>query len=220
MKCVNVLFTKTGIIKNIASYCIITIEILHIIAIIVFYSNQKKKIDDKIEDIIYAINNWDLIIEEEKEKENKKTKRKTMKNNDLLPSSSRNSINDKSIKQNSIRKINKRNNPPIKKSIKKNIIYNNNNVNTLIINNNDLNSAKRINKTESNQEKIIKIKQIMTYVDEEINHLKFNLALKNDKRTYWMYYASLLRTKHVIIFSFINHNDYNAPIIKMDLFFY
>ena len=34
-----------------------------------------------------------------------------------------------------------------------------------------------------------------------------------------MYYTSLLRTKHVLIFSFFNNNDYNAPIIKMDLFF-
>ena len=60
----------------------------------------------------------------------------------------------------------------------------------------------------------------MKYIDEEMNNLKFDLALKNDKRTYWMYYASLLRTKHAIIFSFFNNNDYNAPIIKMDLFFY
>ena len=37
MKCVNVLFNKTGIIKNIASYCIIYIIIFHTIAIIVFY---------------------------------------------------------------------------------------------------------------------------------------------------------------------------------------
>ena len=120
------------------------------------------------------------------------------------------------IKHNSKRKIKKINNPPIKKSNRKNII---NNINTLVINNNDLNSGKRINKTESKKEKIIKIRQIMKYIDEEVNHLKFSLALKNDKRTYWMYYASLLRTKHAIIFSFFNNNDYNAPIIKMDLFF-
>ena len=76
-----------------------------------------------------------------------------------------------------------------------------------------------MNKAESKKEKIIKIRQIMKYIDEEMNHLKFILALKHDKRTYWMYYASLLRTKHAIIFSFFNNNDYNAPIIKMDLFF-
>ena len=52
-----------------------------------------------------------------------------------------------------------------------------------------------------------------------MNHLNFNLALKHDKRTYWAYYASLLRTKHAIVFSFCNNDDYNVPIIKMDLFF-
>ena len=224
MKCVDVLFNKTGIIKNIASYCIIFIELFHIIAIIVFYSNQKKKLDDKIEDIIYAINNWNLIKEEEKGKENKTLARKIKNNNNnnLLANMNRNikgNKNNKLIKQNSRKKIKKKNNPPIKKSIKRNIINNYNYVNTLVINNNDLNSAKRINKTESKQEKIIKIRRIMKYIDEEMNNLKFDLALKNDKRTYWMYYASLLRTKHALIFSFFNNNDYNARIIKMDLFF-
>ena len=61
----------------------------------------------------------------------------------------------------------------------------------------------------------------MKYVDLEMNHLKFELALKNDKRTYCMHYASLLRTKHVLLFSFFNNNnnDYNVPLIKMNLFF-
>ena len=59
----------------------------------------------------------------------------------------------------------------------------------------------------------------MEYNDEEMNGLSYNMALKNDKRSFCMYYISLLKTKHILIFSFINKNDYNSRIIKMDLFF-
>jgi len=69
------------------------------------------------------------------------------------------------------------------------------------------------------QEIIKKAKIIMEYNDEEKNNLKYKLALKYDKRTYIEYYLSLLKTKHLFIFSFFNNNDYNSRIIKIDLFF-
>ena len=59
----------------------------------------------------------------------------------------------------------------------------------------------------------------MKYDEQEMNDLKFNLALKHDRRTYCQYYVSLLKTKHILIFSFCYFKDYNAPIIKIDLFF-
>ena len=58
----------------------------------------------------------------------------------------------------------------------------------------------------------------MKYTDEETNKLSYNFALIKDKRTYCQYYISLLKTKHNLIFSFCNNNDYNSKIIKMDLF--
>ena len=62
-------------------------------------------------------------------------------------------------------------------------------------------------------------KIIMEYNDEEINSLPYNLAICYDKRTYWEFYASLLKTNHNLINSFIYSNDYNSKIIKIDLFF-
>ena len=59
----------------------------------------------------------------------------------------------------------------------------------------------------------------MKYNDEEKNNLKYELALKYDKRTYIEYYISLLKTKHLFIFSFFNNEDYNSRIIKIGLFF-
>ena len=58
----------------------------------------------------------------------------------------------------------------------------------------------------------------MNYNDYELNSLKYKYALKYDKRTYFQYYFSLLRMKHIIIFTFFTSNDYNSFVIKICLF--
>ena len=59
----------------------------------------------------------------------------------------------------------------------------------------------------------------MKYIDDEINSLCYDLAIQYDKRSYCQYYFSLLKTKHSLIFTLFNYNDYNSNIIKIDLFF-
>ena len=56
--------------------------------------------------------------------------------------------------------------------------------------------------------------------DYEINILAYEDALILDKRTYCQYYLSLLKTRHLIIFTFYTSNDYNSKIIKICLFFF
>ena len=56
--------------------------------------------------------------------------------------------------------------------------------------------------------------------DNELNSLTYYDALKYDKRTYFKYYLSLLKVKHLFIFSFCPNKDYNSPIIKFFLFFF
>ena len=72
MACYKELFTKKGLIKNIASYLIIPILIFHIIVFIIFYIKEKIILDNKIKDISYAIKNWDLVVKDETEKKKKK----------------------------------------------------------------------------------------------------------------------------------------------------
>ena len=60
----------------------------------------------------------------------------------------------------------------------------------------------------------------MKYNDYEINSLDYNEALKFDKRTYFQYYLSILRMKHILIFTFCAKNDYNLRIIKISLFLF
>ena len=84
--------------------------------------------------------------------------------------------------------------------------------NLIIFNNNKINNDKKKNFIETNS--------IMKYNDYELNSLKYNEALLNDKRKYLEYYFSLLRTKHILIFAIIPSNDYNSTIIKICLFLF
>ena len=42
--------------------------------------------------------------------------------------------------------------------------------------------------------------KIMDYNDDELNDLSYDLALQNDKRSYWQLYISLIKTKHEFIY--------------------
>jgi uncharacterized membrane protein len=53
-----------------------------------------------------------------------------------------------------------------------------------------------------------------------MNNLSYKKALKLDKRTYFEYYFSLLRTNHILIFTFYTNTDYNSKIIKIILFLF
>ena len=83
----------------------------------------------------------------------------------------------------------------------------------------EINRKKNNIKNQSDKKTIKNVKLIMKYTDEEINNLTYDLALLYDKRSYCEYYISLLKTNHILIFSFCFKNDYNSKIIKIDLFF-
>ena len=57
-----------------------------------------------------------------------------------------------------------------------------------------------------------------TFNDYELFSFSYRNAVIYDKRTFFEYYISLIRTKHPIIFSFIPMNDYNSILIKISLF--
>ena len=82
----------------------------------------------------------------------------------------------------------------------------------LIDNNNNLDNKDITNKNETNS--------MNNYNDYELNNLIYKDALEIDKRTYLQYYFSLLKQKHLLIFTFYTNNDYNSKIIKIFLFFF
>ena len=54
--------------------------------------------------------------------------------------------------------------------------------------------------------------------DQELNALEYEKALVYDKRSYFQYYWSLLKKKHLILFTFYPQNDYNLVTLKISLF--
>ena len=62
------------------------------------------------------------------------------------------------------------------------------------------------------------IKDANNLNDEEINNLDYDKAILIDKRTYFQFYYSLLKKKHLILFIFLPTNDYNLVPIKIILF--
>ena len=219
MHCYKKLFTKDGIIINIAFFAIIPMIIFHFIAIIIFYKKQKKEIFEEIKDINFAIKNWELVKADKKERKMKKRlerlNQKKIKN--------KNKKINKEEKENKEQKIVKIMNPIDLTEVlnKHNPIKKNNQIKNhqMKTRNNKKSKRNLIDKTDKKQAKIKKLKQIMEYNDREKNDLSYDLALKYDKRTYRQYYISLLRTNHILFFSFCKNKDYNSRIIKMDLFF-
>ena len=72
---------------------------------------------------------------------------------------------------------------------------------------------------ERNDNLNIKTKKNENYIDSELNSFPYEEAVKNDKRTFWEYYASLIKTKHILISAFFKA-DFNSNVIKISLFFY
>ena len=66
--CIEVLFCKLGIKTNVGFFIFISIILLRIVILFVFYLNQSKRLKNKINDLIFAIKNLKLI----KDKDNNK----------------------------------------------------------------------------------------------------------------------------------------------------
>ena len=181
-------------------------------------------------------NNTDEIkIFEKKIGDNKKKSKKRIRKK----SKARNKKKNKTSK--SYNK--KQNQNPPKKVLEKNSTNNMNNTNN-IINNNQTKNMKNLNfekKIQNNSNKVLNSldnltlneinsfnneknnklnNEIMKYIDMELNLLPYQAAINDDKRTYYQYYVSLLRTKHLLVFSFFNKKDYNSLFIKINLFFF
>ena len=79
--------------------------------------------------------------------------------------------------------------------------------------------SRYIIKEKFNEKQKRKIEEILEYVDSELNSLRYNKAIKYDKRGFSQYYFSLLKLKHLFLKIF-NKKDYNSRFIKILLFFF
>ena len=208
MKCIYTLFTKEGMIDNIASYILASILLLFIILAILFYKIGFYFLENDIQEIISlkqknGINNG--LQHNKKLIKIKKKKKKEKKEKDLANPKKRKKIGV-AIKQANIQK---ENNNIYKSSSKINL------KNTVVLMNSEKEQSNNHINIYNNK---IKRNDKMNFYDFELNSFDFKESLKYDKRTYIKYYFSLIKRKHPIIFAFIPVKDYNTMIIKYSLF--
>ena len=185
----------------------------------------------------------DILKIEFKRKNEKKNKKKKIKfsevnnylinkfYNDLININNENQKDDENInikktrKKKEIKKEkeNKKKGRNVKKEKENGINFNKDNIINININNKNIitdGNNKKKAKNNPKKEDIKKLESMMDYTEEETNDLSYDLALKNDKRTFLEYYISLLRTKHELLYTFFYNKDYNSKIIKIDLFIF
>ena len=231
--CYEKLLKKEGILNNIGCYILLVIILFFIISIFIFYISQYSSLKKRIKNIRFGIYKYYLGKESKNQiKQVKKFGIKTVQKIQI-----KNDIEIKKINRIQINKGNKKEKifePKNEKKLEKNTIFihkkgkiknifKKRNANKKFIpkyySKEKLINPKINVKSVQKEEKIKSLKNISKIIDEEINALSYKLALQHDKRTYFDYYISLLKTKHNLIFTLCNHTDYNSGIIKLDLFF-
>ena len=194
LKCYKLAFSKEGQDKNYGSYLIIILLVIDIVIMILFYYKYKKKIQEVINSALIDIYN---INNPKKKHLQIETKKEPSKN---------------SLKKNIVKKRKKKNLENFK-------------INTI---QEYSKSAYKLSNDESIKKHFIHIKKkvkinnnkLVSYNDEELNNLIYDEALIFDKRTYIQYYISLLKEKHLFLFTFMRKNDFNILLIKIMLFIF
>jgi hypothetical protein len=84
----------------------------------------------------------------------------------------------------------------------------------------NINSKEILNSKMKNINDKLDLDKYKSYNDYELNTISFDEAFEIDKRTLFQFYCSLIKLKHILIFTFYNKKDYNPYIIKICLFLF
>ena len=235
LKCYHLLFSGE-IRKNIGFIIILLIFIFGLISLIVFYSYGYNLLKNNVINIIRVKLSENKALKTTKSKNRGKVKTTRKKSNknivDTIKTKARknklkslpiNSPTKKANNQAPPKKIIKSQNSNNCINIKQNINIKNLSIKSTEQINKGINNTLQLFNNNFNQLKSIKInlnKQNYKFNDTELNFLSYKEAIEKDKRSYCQYYISLIRTKHLLIFAFLNNNDYNSRLIKINLFFF
>ena len=196
LKCVSLLFSKNGLIKNIGSYLMVLTLIIFAVSIFIFYKCGYELIEQNIKEIITL-----KTGKKKKEEKRQKNKKKKMKIKKISNPGRKRKKKIKSRK--SSMATNKLFISPSKTFVK----------NTNLIENDEKKIS--IYKRKSSE----KIGKPIKYKESELNLLNYKLAILCDRRTFIEYYNNLNSIKISVLFAFYPMDDYNIKIIKICLFF-
>ena len=221
MKCIYTVFSKEGLKKNYANYILAFVLISFIVLVILFYKvgyyTLEKMMTTFLEIKEKAQNDMSA---NKNEKKKIKKKKKKIKEKQIIS----NPIQKKQKKLTFKSGISKDSRKEISKSSKSDLKNTNVLINLEKEENNNIeiykkNKDKTKDKNKNKINNTIRIKTTnVNYCEVELNSFTYEEALEYDKRTYFQYYISLLRTKHPLIFSFIIMEDYNTVIVKVSIF--
>ena len=222
MKCYSYLFTKEGLLYNIGSYILLITILIYIIAIFFFFPKGYYSLIKSMNTFKYN----ELSIVHKNSNLNKKY---MMTHVDVKKQNKFHIL----TKKNGVRCKTKISSPAKRKKVKIKINNNLDHNNIYKLNDSTNNSMSKFQKKNiiksPKKQKImpsllkkneINIKKLDVLNDWELNSLSYANALIYDKRTYFQYYLSLIKTKHKLIFTFCLNNDYNSKSIKICLFLF
>ena len=232
LKCYKILFKKESLMSNIGSYVIISIANCFLFSSFLFCLKGYSSLVNNINYILNFNNSKNGINQVKtdvnvRHSKRKKSKRK-LRNKGKRSKTMANKKINKKLGEN-------KNAPPkpIKIPKKKNINKNKKNlfrskslhesfksISKIELNKNEINFKNNQIKLLNNRQNINKKNTPIFLNDYELNTLLYEEALLYDKRSYFQYYWSLLKTKHILLFAIIPSNDYNSPIIKFCLFLF
>ena len=218
LNCYFLVSSSDDIKKNPGFYLTVIVLSFFVLIYIFFifkgYSSLKQRIDEAIR----------LKFHPNQKEDEKNSKLIIVKINNNKNKND-NQINENRIKKR--KKKNSKNNRASKSDVKK--------LNKMKSNSKSLSLGSRNNmiqiKNEENEKKMHKTNEsekieeandeniIIFENDYEINMLSFEEAIKYDKRTCREFYTSLIRTKQLFLFSFLDFNSYNSSILKKTIFF-
>ena len=237
LECINLFLNLNNIFKNSSNYMTILLMLLSLVSLFAFICHNNLKIKNSINqfcqknNIIKNINN--NINKTKPIKRGNFTKRKNISviknNNKNISGQLMNNQNQNKNSPISLNNVNSKNNliaKNLNNFTNKNAIIKGKNkrrtykkiINTRIITNN-LSKSKSTSKLNTQLNSKTKINEIKILNDYEYNSLKYEEAKTKDRRSYCQYYFSLLRTKHILIFTFCQFGDYNSKPIKIYIFF-
>ena len=191
VKCKEILSSTQDLKLNPAFYLLIFILVIYIIIFIIFWIKGYNSLKLKIEDIIF----------------------KTFKN--------QNNNKTNNIINTQKNKSTKKKNNNTKRNRNKKFKSNHSSFKEIKFSKHDNNKSKKkitdiltTNKSTINQKN-----KIFFEADYELNNALYEEAKKFDKRSGCEYYFSLIKTKQIFIFTFLNFDDYNSGVIKKFIFF-
>ena len=216
LKCLYLILQKDNIFRNSSNYVILLIFLISIFTVFFFAFHDYLQIKQIIKKIIKIKNSKNIDRSETKnivKEQNKKIILNEKKN--FNKSKRQNKVKKRHLKE-EIKSVKLKSH----KQKQEKINFYQNITNILKINGKNKGKKTKFKKQSKYELNRKKLYNKLSYIDDELNDLEYKDAIKVDKRTYCQYYISLLKTKHLFIFSFITSGDYNSKIIKIYLFFY